>query len=860
MLYVEIHCPNASGWLDHRLNRIDMLVFSKKHYDSYEPGHYPLQSFGELYRNIDGIPDSPLQSLTDWSISISSVYSHKDRTFQTLDLIYHLEALNEAEGIEFNLIGCNAFLLDDEGSKKIIFEGVVDKVSNSGATTSIAISERLHNPVIEKRAFPLILGESRVAQFIPVEIAKNAQGMDEILLGDNAVGSQLYIYLEKTGEYAEVEFLDDKGTPNTAVAGGKIIFVDTDPSEHKIPLDVDYGSLELPLPLVSELRPDSADPKPVDWLLGISGNEEMVQAWNNSVSEQSVKYNDGNEPKINDFIRLGRSCEPKLRKSHKAGDPLKKLSYGKKIRLRLEEAPVSIAETGSELVKDGKVDFEGYPVVYPYPSYPFRGTTIGRGGALLRGEPSYFLKLSAEGAGSEVAASNYDYPHLTYAPKMGGFGISFSRFSLILPDSIPNAGDAITRSMKFNIYYRDKNRYCKETWFSVGKENGYSVLASEKFSQDYLETSSVSDFSKDIVLFDSAQAPAKYSDTQTVHLNVLIGYHEGALRDEFHLYAVRAKREVEIPYTDGIKLYVRARNAPGASSGSYTIKPAVESLLKAAGARDIIVYDDTGCKTYYGMVLSEAANFRDKLRSLASASATLVRSKTSSFGHIMRLCSLAIESKIEAECTIPLGAILLKNNMADFQMQTPERMDLCTGIEIAWGKNLATGKYDRKTIATSSGICHDDEMRNLSAAERLKWDGIFEQLEKNELLYGQSIKAVENEWIRGTDGAERMALYFLYWLCKPLRKAELGCISERLPTKIDLGVLVQLDLLPGFHEKLGKTAWLVTEIKDDLDSGATKLSLLEAWGVPVVPQDLYLLAEDGQKILTEDSEGIKLER
>jgi len=855
MLVVEILCPHGFGWVDHRGNRIDRLAFSKKYHERYEPGHYPLQSLGELYRNIDSIPESPLQSLTDWSVSISSIYSHKGKNFQTLDLIYHLEALNEAEGLEFSLIGCAARLMDDES---VLFKGVVDSLNNTGETTRINISEHLQNPSIEKSAFPLIIGNSRAAQYLPVEIAKNAQGMDEILLGDSAVDSQLYIYLEKTGEYAAIEFLDERGNPNTSLVGGRIVFIDTQ-SERNLPSDLHYSqSLFLPKAMTDALRPDPSDPVPVNYVLGIDGNEEMVQVWNNTLSD-----GDG-------FVQIGRDwTDARLRKSHKALDPIRKASYGKKIRLHLEDTPASIAKTRTELGENGNgyIDFKDrypIPLIYNYGgriNFPF--DRAREGGGLVRGEPSMFLSLSrefAEGRFSEVKAGDYTYPHLYLN---GAPYIAFNRFSFIFPDhGLPNAGQAMTTSMKLNVYFRNVDRYVKVNWFSIEglNDNHYTAEAYNLPVDDDNPHSYEFDFAKDIVLFNSKKEPVSYAVTQIIHFNTLMGHHSaGAMRDQFHLYALKARRDVEIPYTDSIKLYVKARNAPGAASSASTIKPAVESLLKAAGRTDITVYDDTGCKIEFGMVMREASSFRDKLRSLAAASATLVRAKSESWINSLNLSSLAMEGKVAADIEIPLGAIMLRNNMADFQMQTPERMDLCTGIEITWGKNLATNSYERKTLVNGSGIYHDGASRELYSDERNRWDGILEQLGKNENLHGPNIKTVENEWIRGTGGAERMAMYFLYWLCKPLRKAELACITSRLPKGIDLGVLVWFEL-PGFHEKLGRTAWLVTEIKNDLDNRTTKLGLVEAWGVPSVPLNRYLLTEDGQKFLTEDSEGLKLER
>ena len=107
--YIEIY----GNWIDHLRNPIAKLVFDKKYRQDYVPGYYPAKSFGELNRQIGSIPDNPIQSLTDFNITIDSVYSSRDGSFSTVNLFYYLETVNE----DFDIVGSNAVLFLTDGNE-----------------------------------------------------------------------------------------------------------------------------------------------------------------------------------------------------------------------------------------------------------------------------------------------------------------------------------------------------------------------------------------------------------------------------------------------------------------------------------------------------------------------------------------------------------------------------------------------------------------------------------------------------------------------------------------------------------------------------------------------------------------------
>jgi len=159
MFEVKILKPDGVEWVDHLGNNISELVFSKKYHKNYVPGYYPLESAGSLYRNIDNFRESPLQSRTDWEIRIPSVFTLDG--VKTVDLLYWLE---EANGGNFELIGCEARLYKDDEPEPIYIGVVESVVSGNSLTSSIRISDWIGNPKAGISKFSTGVGLTELTQ------------------------------------------------------------------------------------------------------------------------------------------------------------------------------------------------------------------------------------------------------------------------------------------------------------------------------------------------------------------------------------------------------------------------------------------------------------------------------------------------------------------------------------------------------------------------------------------------------------------------------------------------------------------------------------------------------------------------
>jgi hypothetical protein len=208
---------------------------------------------------------------------------------------------------------------------------------------------------------------------------------------------------------------------------------------------------------------------------------------------------------------------------------------------------------------------------------------------------------------------------------------------------------------------------------------------------------------------------------------------------------------------------------------------------------------------------------------------------------------------------IGLEAFVLENNRYDFEMESPDRNDILSGVLVSWGKNIETGNYEHSFSVDSQGIYIDGEAISGGGELKLgaKWESVLHQLGENSNANIRAFKSLDTDWIMNQQGAEVMAYNYLLWNCAPLRKAQAKCITPVL-RPLDIGSFVSFDL-PGYPPKFSQTAWVITGKQDDLDGMVTTFELLEVWNMPVIAPNRFLLLEDDRNIFMETGEKIKLE-
>ncbi len=846
MYSIEILCPDSSLWVDHLGNDIDRLVLSKKYEPDYIHGHYPLQSFGTLERTISDIPERPIQSLTDWNVSVNSVYSSKDGSFSTIDLFYFLEAKNEEKeepGYEFNLVGCKTHLYDDGAP---VFSGVVNSVETSNGTTSINISEQIGSPSIARDSIPTVLGNAAAdALYWPVEITKDDLGAEQIILSKEPLQrfDGLFIYDEENNRYIECEFEHYEISSNNT----RIVFCYDDSVAQLSKGVSDNGGFFVQAHVISKLRTDSTAADPENYVVGTGSNAEMVQAWNNQVAFIPEGIHGPNDENLT-ILDRGLSYSGR---SHGSGEPFRRIdsSTSGYFYITLVDEPISVTETGDVIENSQTFQNE---TVYRDKDHP-----------LIYGSPGAFIRNSKEGdtrgqLGVAAALPPIDIPTLTakliwliplgiqYISYYARFTLKFPKMNLSSEATISKYQAQISLASKFweaDIQYQigDKDLF---TSIDYKKSDGRSNF----YSSDDLQS----------LNYDPSMS---YSDTEIAHIHVKLYYGfkmagTPSLAPSASINALRIHRRIKIPFNKA-KLFAKGQPFPIAANTGDFIIPAVNSLLAAAAVLKYTVAADGELPNieYGTLIKNETAEFRDKLGDLAAASSTLIR-----FSPISDTFLVKSTRKEDATVVhIPRRAILEENNIFNFKMQTPKRTDVYTEIEIAWGKNIATGKYENKILANKLGVYHNDIFSEPIDSE-LGWGGMKKQLIKSSSGGKANKKIIENEWIRNREGAEYMAYNYLRWTCVPLRRAEVKCIRPWLPAEIDLGSFVSLDL-PGYPPKLADTAWIVTSITDNLDDCTTGIELLEAWKIPVVPLERFLATENWDYIATEQEENkIQLER
>jgi len=363
---------------------------------------------------------------------------------------------------------------------------------------------------------------------------------------------------------------------------------------------------------------------------------------------------------------------------------------------------------------------------------------------------------------------------------------------------------------------------------------------------------------------------ATVSDFENLKLDfsspIPINEHYNERNTTLSIAGIRLSLDLEMPLEDVDALYASGKfydTNPQPQPTGNSIAQSVRDLIDAVKIDYTVNVISQLNEAQYGTAIrNESALLRDKLRSLAAESGTLIKfSQTSNEVILQSISRMQPHTPIE----IDLFSFVLTNNIYSFKMESPDKNDIASSVVISWGKDAVTGKYNHIFEVNATGVYSDGSFINPDP----KWDPVLSQLQKNASNNLGTAKNLETEWIMDQNGAEIMAYDYLCWNCTPLRKAQAECIMPKIkeivkiidgqPHKVDIGEFVRFDL-PGYPPKFHNTSWVVTGMYDDLDKHVTTIEVLEAWNMPAVPENRYLLMENGKNILLEDSEKIKLEK
>ncbi|MDR0517201.1 MAG: hypothetical protein LBH25_09185 [Fibromonadaceae bacterium] len=847
--FVDIDCAGRS-WKDFNGITIEKIRLGKKNIQENGALFFFLKSLGELDRSFGSIPDNPIQSLTDWTVTMDSIYSLADGSFSTMDVLYHLESINE----EFDLIGCNACLRQTDGNETdTVFKCSVVAVSSANGTTSITFSERIGAPTIAKGRIPIVLGNSTGGSFYwPVEISKDEKGFDQIILSETPLErfDGLYIYSEKRKVYIGVEFkhvvhISYESCQVLSPDKTKITFIDKGreikATEQGYMLSVLRSDADL-------IKGQTPPEEPVNCLVGDYSDPETAQVWNTQAN--------GEGGFITDLGRLIKVSYQHINSHVTIITPPRLLFF------TLEDYPESITETGDQINKDDMQSFsDKFGGLWNLSESRYLNSPF------ISGDSGLFLWNCREGLQPGLGKYTFPTMRLNYSKLVVSLDkhISHARFSFKFPE-LELSQSAVVSGFFMKFFFEISDAYCFDDIFFLGdsypKYGTIRRIAGFSYPSDSQPINFTSDFSKEFAI---AEYPTPFSDTQLIHLLVIMGRKdfpkENNLKDTFRLYGLKIKREIRMPYDGKFTLYAggkpaSANAAPIADNGKYVI-PAVESLLVAAGCEGYGVgnYGKIRDTEVASIISNESADFRAKLKTLAIASSTLIKFDIKE----EKFIASSLEKGFIAEpVPIPLECLLLQNNFYSFSMQTPMKDQVYSGLQISWGKNIATGKYEHIMLVNEYGISHDGENPFKPSEENSDWAALILRLEKNADGGISNLKSMENEWIRSREGAERTVLVHLQWCCTPLRKAQIKCVkNEHFPSELDIGKLACLDL-PGYPPKMAETAWLVTAMTDDLDLNITTIGLLEAPDIKASAGN-YLLLENRDYINFENGIHIKLE-
>jgi len=846
MLRVEIHAPSQASWVDHLGNKIDKLVFSKKYEPNYIKGHYPLESFGSVYRNIDNFCESPLQSRTDWEIRIPMMYSSPDGSFKTIDLLYWLEDVNERHKLEFDLLGCEVFLKDENG---IIYSGVVESTQSGDGATSIRISDWLGNPKVSKSDFPVSIGVAAPAMWKPV-ITKH-DGYFEIEVSKTPLQKYPDFFIKIGEKYLNIYGFHSRGRsryiqPQYFDSNRKVRISIAEKVTPVYTLPEDMGpddDILVPAATGFSFLVDRSSDASVRYSLGDGGNLETIDAWAGgywlSPANLLIEYpwSAGGNLSYLDGYSLGRA-ERGSRRSHVKGEAILKIEEISELDVQvvsffraesviafangyrapfMKGSPAQLAANSERVIRSAaEIDWTQCPEFLPVSSY------------LAENERIEDHEHKNPEITSLYPRSNQLYIIVTMVNADG----------VEIPDSAMIRSGDITVGLKSAV--KHPLRY---SLFGSNLPNDISEGYLVKESPQNFPVSGWRNFT---LWFQLLSGEGKGDELKSVD-TIQVGY-------------IRARAIIQLPL-DVKNLYVSCSTEPESMScdpetGSQ-VNPVIEKLLSMGNVSGEVSGENDNL--HYGAIIkSEAFALRDKLRSLAAESATLIRFSPQKRKIITSDVSLENES---LPLRIPLSAFLLDNNIYSFKMESPEKNELLSGVDINWGKDFETGKYAHTLSVVPSRIEWDGARALRVNISREKWNAVFKKIAQNSNRGVGTVKSVDSEWITSWEAAEKFAYNLLRWNSARLRKANarlIFSVLDSLEKRVDIGDFVSFNL-PGYPSKFSETTWVVIGRHDDLDGMVTTLELLETPGLAAPSPNGYLLLENGGNLLYEDGGKIKLE-
>jgi hypothetical protein len=838
---ISIFLPSGT-WKDHRGRDIKTIVLNKHipkstYWAKDFAVFYPIQSFGVISRVLGNIPESPIQELSDWTVSMPSIFS--DGNFSTMDLFFHLKSINEEdENEEFDIVGCEAWLWDaaipDEGiGKNRIFGCSVVGLSSANGTTTITFSESIGAPVIARKSLPLIFGNSSGEKiFYPVKMTKDVFGVEEVILNETPFGSDgnLYTHIEELNKYVQVSFVNGVTSDDKT----KITFVkDTSEAVIKAVSPANLGGPMLVLRAIAmELRKDFP---PVNCIAGENLNEENVQVWTDKIIPKGAHLT-----ALSSAVQLGRDPDVNKQREHDTLFPLRLNDKPQDLIIQLEDFPIGIS-LGQSTSKTTLVATDTNPRAH--------------------GNPGLFLDTSQYHVGRQIyptVSLDADYIAAYNQGSIPGPFLTNSAFLLEFPEYKLLTSEAMVPYMEIGVNCA-YGGHIINLFFSVGKEE-----ANYQQTQFSLVTNNVqwieTDFNNQKFNLKRVYLPTPqlFSDTRYGKLTLYLGranINSDNRADWFELRRVRVMRKVRFPYSDNVKLYASppSHKANGENENQKPMIPALEDLLKEVNSDYTARAEGNLDNTAVNCVMTdESAEFRAKLKTLAIASSAFVKFGKASKEFIASPLNLKTSQTETKE--IPLKCLILENNFYSFSTRTPMKDQIYSGLEFCYGKNTATGKYEHRILIDAAGVSCDGEL-SAPVAAGPEWEALNDRLGRNSANGINNLKSIENEWVRDREGAERAAYTYLSWCCAPLCTAQIKCVKQLLPGDVDIGAFISLGQLPReYPSKLREIVWLVTAIDDNLDSHVATVSLLETWNAKRPPAERYILTESGSRINAEENE------
>ena len=841
-IYLEI-IPNAGdSWVNHLGNAISQLGIAQCDKGVGNPWciyDFDL-SVGEINRGFENFPLTPLESVSDFTFSINSIWSDPTGNISTSNILWMLEDINASLGKSFSIIGRKvrvwvsnskypALLCVDNGwfnydgtanysgialpypsfdeAAELKYTGVIDDIKFGGSDGRIDITctDPIEDKVLGrmltnsgdngKKAVPITYGNfTNANRPMPVSIEKSLDKITNVWLDDypHYEYDGLCVYDQQNNKFWNVVNTNQSVNNNTVINFTSTSGTTTAVARTNTADDWNFQTAEF-----SALKP--ADNSQV--IYTVEGENVAIH------SDKLTAFTIGSTSYA---PMVSRGWGDSLRATHASGLPYYTADNALQsnlLTLDMDLLPTKIYDASETYKSDVSTEAPGYD------------QTALR---YVGGNPWAVIKNSV--SGGTIAD-----PIAFSIPRHSDNGKYFQEVNFVFefPDVSAYDGAVID----------DANLYLDAhwaAWLSNPTVNGMYII----FNDD--ETTKQTLFPLGCISYDNTYAyPISAPHGAGISLATLCKVRIFARLDYMPVHgglpqllinAIKIKARVTIPIKNTLKLYAygwgRVINFQGTPYSANQFNHGNRILEDLYNTNfDVSVMGGSGSVLCADFSLTDQTKFRDVVSNVALVTANAVTTNESGVPTISKVIDRSCFGAVRTVGSDDVN--LADRNLPDLTYSIPTKSQVYSRIELRYGWDYARDKYLHEIIVDGSATTlpnlysYDGIHQNWKYTDPTTFSTLLGLATDAQTYIGQSSPntfVLETKYLQDPATAEVLMANLIKWLCTPRMSMTIALDYSQGQ---DITQLQRITLaVTGLPTRVTSKSWLVVGLSDALNSGA----------------------------------------